>query len=207
MGSYAPEVESPSPEPGGMILASGLFEEGEADAEGNVTTRLRTNDPAYWSGNGYTLWTAWGDEGIGSEFAERTVTVSKLKGDTQAGYGLVICEGIREVGGEAKETMLVFMINNAGEYAIGKVLGGRYESQVWWTRSAAIRPGLGAPNEVTVRRNGEAFEVQANGETINEYVEGDEPKHSGGRNGYVAVISPLDRFPQNEVDIYYTERK
>ena len=208
MGSYTPpEAEEPPETPGGLIQASDLFKEGTPDSDRNVTTHLYTNDPAYWSMNGYTFWTVWGDEGINDPYTERTVTMSKVKGNSQAGYGLVICEGVREVNGEEVDTMLVFMINDEGSYAVGKVLDGKYESQVWWTRNAAIRPGLGAPNEITIRKNGEAFEVIVNGQVISEYVEGDEPRHMGGRNGYVAVISPLDKFPQNEVDIYYTEKR
>jgi hypothetical protein len=173
-----------------------------------VTTRIHTNDPKYWSLAGHTLWTVWGSEGPGDEFTERTVTVSKAKGDALAGYGLVLCQGERPVREEGPgQTMLVILINNSGEYAIGKFAKGQYESLIWWTASPALRAGAGAPNELHVKKDGDAFVVEANGMEAVRFIDSGEPRHSGGRNGYVAVISPLDRFPEGEVDIYYTEKK
>jgi hypothetical protein len=205
-GEEPPEEEEAA---GGIMEASWLFkEEGEEDGEGRITTRLNTNDRKYWGMKGTTLWTVWGEE---EEFEEREVKMSKTKGNASAGYGLVICHGVREAEGKEEETMLVVMINNAGEYAVGKVIGGRYESVRWWTRSGAIRGWEGAPNEIRVRREGEEYVVAALAEgeeiEVTRFVEEEEPRHTGGRNGYVVVISPQDRFPQEGVDVYFTEKK
>ena len=204
-GTYSPgEKEALDEE---ILRVSEIFLEGETSAEGEVTTRLYTNDEKYWGLNGKTLWTAWGDEGIGELFTERTVTMSKVKGHVTAGYGLVLCQGVREVEGREEETMLIVMINNNGEYAIGKSIGGQYEEMAWWTMNAAINAGLGAPNEILVRRDGNEFELIANGFFVTRFEDPEEPKHEGGRNGYIAVISPLDRLPKDEIDIYFTEKR
>jgi hypothetical protein len=184
--------------------ASELFAEEGEDEEGNVTTRLRTNDRKYRGTNGSTLWTVWGEE---EEFSGREVRTSKASGDAAAGYGLVICHGVRESGGREEETMLVVMINNRGEYAVGRVIGGSYRSIAWWTKNAAIRGWSGAPNEIKVSKEGEEFVVACNGIEVWRFADTEEPVHRGGRNGYVVVISPLDRFPEEETDVYFTEKK
>ena len=154
-----------------MLQTSELFIEGEPNIDGEVTTRLHTNDENYWGLNGCTLWTAWGDEGIDDIFTERVVKMSKVKGDMTAGYGLVICHGERNVNGILVETMLMVMINNSGEYTIGKVRGGLYEVVEWWKGDKAILSGIGAPNEIKVYKDDESFVVEANGLEITRFVD------------------------------------
>jgi len=196
--------EEENKEINGIKEASELFIELEEELDGKVTTRLHTNDKKYYGINGSTLWTVWGEE---EDFKEREVKMSKAKGSAAAGYGLVICHGVREVEGKEEETMLVVMINNQGEYAIGKVIGGKYDSLVWWTKSGAIRGWAGAPNEIKISKEEEEFIVSGNGAEITRFVDAEEPRHTGGKNGYVVVISPQDRNTGNEVDVYFTEKK
>ena len=202
-----PEDEKEDVSAGGIKEANELFKKTESDSSGKVTTRLHTSDKKYFGINGSTLWTVWGEEGIEEEFKDREVMMSKVRGNAAAGYGLVLCHGLRDVDGKKEETMLVVMINNHGEYAIGKVIGGRYDSLVWWTKNAAIRGWAGAPNEIKITKEGEAFIIKCNGAEITSFVDGDEPRHTGGKNGYVVVISPQDRISGNEVDVYFTEKK
>ena len=200
--TYTPSENDEEENPGSFLLESKLFEETETDGEGFVTTRLHTNDPKYWSFYGYTLWTVWGGEEPEDPLIERTVMMSKAKGDMKAGYGLVLCQGTDDV-----ETMLVVMINNLGEYAVGKVINGRYGALTGWTIHESINSGLGAPNEIKLSSDGNAYVVLANGFELTRFEDADEPRLRGGRNGYVVVISPLDRFPSGEVDVYFTEKK
>ena len=204
--SYRAEEEVPD-NGGGIHLASDEFVEGLANTEGEVTTRFYTNDPKYWGLNGTTLWTVWGLEAPTDAFVEREVMMSKAKGDVSAGYGLVICQGERQVEGAAEKTMLVVMINNKGEYTIGKVIGGLYEVIEWWTANAALNAGAGVPNRIKVRKESGAYVVYAGSIEITRFVDDEEPIHNGGRNGYVVVISSLDRLPTDEVDVLFTEKK
>jgi hypothetical protein len=198
--------EAAEPDPvsdGGMEEAAVLFEEIGFSGGGTVT-RFQTSGSQYWSRNGYTLWTVWGDA---LPFAERTVKMSKPNGYEGAGYGLAICQGSRFFEGREEETMLTVMINNNGQYALGKVIGSRYESIQWWTNSPLIREGPGAPNTVTVRPNGDGFVLLINDHLVRTFSDGTEPRHSGGRNGYVVVIAPSDNNTQGGVDVYFTEAK
>ena len=200
--TYTPNENDEEDKPGSFLLESDLFEETETDGGGFVTTRLHTNDPKYWSLYGYTLWMVWGEVEPEGPSTERAVKMSKAKGDMKAGYGLVLCQGMGD-----GETMLVVMINNLGEYAIGKVINGRYGALTGWASHNAINSGLGAPNEIQLSSNGDAYVVLANGFELTRFEDADESRLRGGRNGYVVVISPQDRFPSEEVDVYFTEKK
>jgi hypothetical protein len=187
-------------------MASELFKEVGSEV-GSTVTRMRTNDPQYWSQRGYTLWTAWGEDDL-RPFTERTVTVSKAKGYGGAGYGLVICQGTRAVGGKEAETMLTVMINNSGQYALGKVIGGRYEDIAWWASSPHINSiGDGAPTTIRVAYAEGKFSLYFNDSFVRDFADVIAPVHSGGRDGYIVVIAPYDRFPEDEVDVYFTERR
>jgi hypothetical protein len=204
LGPYEPKDEIPE-ETGGFALVSELFEE-ISESGGGKTTRFHTNDNRYWSEYGYTLWTVWGDDTL-IPFAERTVTMSKPKGFASACYGMVICQGTRPAEGKNTLTMLTVMINNAGQYALGKVIGGRYEEILELTLSPYLQAGTGAPNTLRVEYNGGIFSLFINGEFTHSFTDAIEPVHSGGRNGYIVVIAPIDKFPEGEVDVYFTETK
>jgi hypothetical protein len=198
------EAAEPVPvESGGVEEAAVLFEEIGFSGEGTVT-RCQVSGDQYWSRNGYTLWTVWGDE---LPFSERTVKMSKPKGYEGAGYGLVICQGSRFFEGREEKTMLTVMINNNGQYALGKVIGSRYESIQEWINSSFIREGPGAPNTITVRPNGDGFVLLINDRALRTFSDGTEPRHSGGRNGYIVVTAPSDNNTQGGVDVYFTEKK
>ncbi|MCL2128887.1 MAG: hypothetical protein FWH35_00850 [Treponema sp.] len=206
-GVYSPgeekdETEIPPFEPSSEVFEESINETGES------ITRLYVKDNKYWTKNGFTLWMVWGNEETGT-FKGREVTISKSRGQEWAGFGLIICHGTREIEDVGKvETMLTLMINVRGEYTLGKVINGTYESLIWWTASPQILKGYGAPNKIKIIKEGEALKIFINGAEVLNFLDDTEPKHTGGRHGYVAVVSPLDRFDLgDEVDIYFTERK
>ena len=133
--------------------------------------------------------------------------MSKSKGYAGACYGLVICAGQRVVDGETVETMLTVMINNEGQSALGKVKGGRYEPLLDLTRTANLNTGVGAPNTIWVTYSGDTFSLYINDFFEREFTDTREPVHYEGRDGYIVVIAPADRFPEGEVDVYFTERR
>jgi hypothetical protein len=189
----------------GFEQTTHLFEE-QGETGGERTVRFHTNDVRYWSEYGYTVWTVWG-ESEAEEFTGRTVKMSKAKGFAGACYGLVICEGKRMVEGEAKVTMLTVMINNEGQYALGKVIDGRYEAVLDLTRTVHLNRGVGAPNTIWISRDGGVFSMYVNGVFERSFTDSREPVYYEGRNGYIVVIAPVDRFPEGEVDVYFTERR
>jgi hypothetical protein len=179
--------------------------------DGRTATHFHTNDPRYWSWNGYTLWTVW-DAGEMPVFTERVVELSKPNGNDIAGYGLVICQGNRTYLGKSYPTMLVVMINRDGEYTIGKAIGARYEVMTNWTLTPALQKN-GTPNEVKVKYELDSvlgvnvFKLTINNSLVKTFQDTDEPKHTGGKNGYIVVISPWDTFPSKDVDVYFTEQR
>ncbi|MDL2228707.1 hypothetical protein LJC14_00480 [Treponema sp. OttesenSCG-928-L16] len=205
--SYEAEEGPGLPCEGGTIaVAEDLFEDQDL-GNGVIVKRFHTNDNLYWGAYGYTLWTVWGSEEITDTFTSRTVRMWKSKGNNYAGYGMVICQGSRVHEGQTKLTMLTVMINNSGYYAIGKVTEGRYETLRWWTASPNLYAHAGGPNIIGIRCDSvsEVFTLSINGTDTWTFKDELEPKHFGGKNGYVVVISPLDAFPENPVDVYFEE--
>jgi hypothetical protein len=196
--------DDPEDSPGNFTLVSDLFNE---TVNGLVTTTTFTiNDEKYWSINGYTLWTVWGDESPSDAFAERTVTLHKSDGDKDAGYGFVICQGLRDGYGN---TMLTIMINVDGYYTIGKVVDAKYEPLFKWTKSGYIHQGFGVDNTIRVAYDSGSrlFSLYINGFFIQTFKDEDVPVHTGGKNGYLVVISPQDTFPAEYVDVEFKETK
>jgi hypothetical protein len=189
----------------GVIRADRLFVSSE-EGEGRTKTVFRTNDEKYWSWKGTTVWTTWGDV-VPAPFTGRTVEMGKVNGDEGGGYGMVFCQGDRVVGGKTEKTMLLVMINNRGEYMIGEVVGSRFTEFAWWKTSPYLNRNAGAKNEVRVlcdAVSGE-FSLFLNGALTETFRDDAEPVHREGRNGYVVVITPYDRFPSEDVDVYFIE--
>jgi len=201
---YEPQGESGLPEEDGIIsLVEELFTEGWYDEEGRKYTVFLLNDNTYWSENGYTLWSL--EKGTGEEsFTRRNVLVSKITGDKIAGYGIVICHKMRIGYGE---TMLTIMINTEQNYAIGKVIGGNYRSLKSWTYSRYLAKGYGRSNELTItyEKENKEYTLSINNNEVEKFKDETEPVCEGGRNGYIVVISPQDKFPQTPIEITFLE--
>jgi hypothetical protein len=201
-GNGLPETGNP------VQYASELFTGEGIDTEpGERITRFYTNDPKYRTVGGYTLWTA-GDGDTEAPFSSRTVTVRKVSGSAAAGYGLVLCEAPRTVEGGTEQVYLVVFINNNGQYALGKVYGGRYESLVWWKPSAALYRGSGAVNTITVTKdeeNANTYHLFLNTVPVETFTDGSAPQcNAQGRSGYIVVIAPSD-LDRSAVEAWFYE--
>lgn len=210
-GPYQTEDEEEN-NTGGVSYADELFgKEAELTEQGEQRVRFYTNDPAYWKKNGNSLWTIWDEGEDETLFTGRTVTMSKASGSSRAGYGLVLCQGQRMVDGTVMSTMLVVMINTNGEYSIGKVTGNLYEVMTWWTRHPALAPGAGPANTLHVQyasgTNEYALKIN-NSDQVVFFSDENAPIHDGhGKNGYVVIIAPEDRFPETYVDVRFSEKR
>lgn len=196
-GGGDPEGE----DPGDFAEVSDLF----VETASTDTTRLRTNEERFWSPSGYTVWTVW-DEGESEPFTTRTVTLSKSEGEAMAGYGLILCHANRPGFGL---TMLTVMINVKGQYTIGKVIAGKYQALVPWTSSSSLQKDYGLSNTITVTYDDDASEytLTINGTMVQTFKDETEPRHTGGKNGYLVVFSPYDTFPSETVDVSFVEDK
>jgi hypothetical protein len=165
---------------------------------GNVT--FTTNDPAYWTERGYTLWAPTGGSQSTFTLLERKLT--KTEGDAYAGYGLVFCH--YDTGDSALgETMLVVMVNTKGKYMAGEVVGSIFTAFFPWTYSSRLATGLGVANRLKVTLSGGEFVIYLNDEEAKRFIDSEAPLHTQGADGYIVVISPSDSFPQHPVTVRF----
>jgi len=200
--TYTPKERQKKENEPEFIIADELFvtEQGE---EGETRTVFSTNDKKYWGYEGLTMWTVRGEpEEI---FTSRTVTMAKSSGYSGGGYGIVFCHGEYEIEDKLETAMYVVMINNNGQYIFGKAVGGVFTDYGWWKNSPCLNPGTGASNEVAVSYEEEEYILSINGTEVERFSSDGEPELFGGKNGYIAVITPFDRFPESSVEIYYME--
>jgi hypothetical protein len=191
-----PDTETP-------MVISDLFipvESGDAN-----TTMFYTNNPAYRTPSGYTLWAYTSDS---VDLQERTVSLKKQSGSSIAGYGIIICSAPRQVGSKTENVFLTVMINNNKQYAIGKVTGASYKSLVYWTNSTGLEKAPGMENVVSVKRdsaNKNKFSLYCN-DVFEQYFTDEElPACEGtGRNGYIVVIAP-DDLDKSAVEVWFYE--
>jgi len=200
-GGQQPPEQNPPP-----VQVDDLFVPGEA--EGGLTrTVFRTNDERHWKPEGMTVWTVWGDEN--AEFTTRAVTMAKSAGYSGGGYGIVFCQAERPegAGGSMEPSMMVVMINNEGRYITGKAVGGIFTDFGWWKDTPYLHRGMGAGNTVAVSYEEEdsEYRLEFNGYVIESFHDPDGATYRQGRNGYIAVITPFDRFPDLGIDVYFTE--
>lgn len=196
----------------GISYADELFrKEAGLTEEGEQEVRFYVNDPEYWRKEGNSLWTIWEEGEDERIYSGREVTLSKASGSSRAGYGMVICQGERLVNGEETATMLVIMINTNGEYSIGKVIGKRYEEMTWWTSHPALEKGAGPENRLHVQYREETSEYALrinHSEEVIFFSDEHAPIHDGsGKNGYIVIIAPEDRFPERYVDVRFREKR
>jgi len=200
-GCPLPTPESPEGDEGndvGQISeGSTLFE--AVDGQPGVF-KFETNDTAYEGGSGYTFWAL--SEGAQEPFRQRSTALTKFSGNNRAGYGIVFCHGTAPDG---RETMLTAMINAAGEDSVGEVTGSRFSVLVPWTAGESLASGLNQRNILSVTLSGGIFTLRLNGTVAETFEDEAEPYHTGGANGYIVVISPLDDFPGTPVHVRFEE--
>ncbi len=165
-----------------------------------VTTVFQTNDTRYWGRYGYTLWAPTGVQQ--TPFAGRQVTAAKIGGNAAAGFGVVFCAYDSGTGGE---TMLVVMINTQQEYIVGEATGGVFRELVPWTTLPALKLGYNQANTIALAPDGGEYVLAINGTEAARFRDDEPPLHTGGADGYLVVISPLDNFPETPVHVVFQE--
>ena len=194
-----------TPRPGGAEVPDegGIEERSELFVESLPgTVEFETNDPRFWGPYGYTLWALRGPDQ--APFAGRTVTAAKVSGDGSAGFGVVFC-AYDSADPLVGETMLVVMINTGREFIVGEVAGGEFREIVPWTSCAALRLGYGQENTIALAAGPGELVLSLNGSEAARFRDDEPPLHTGGGDGYIVVISPLDRFPDVPVHVVFRE--
>ena len=161
------------------------------------TVSFSTNDNAYTGEYGYTLWTE--EETVHDPFTRVNVTLSKLSGDDTAGYGVVFCSH--------DDTMLLVLINTKKEYLIGELTGNVFNELQGWKESSDLFGGYNQTNilDITLDSGTGVFSLSFNGGISVTFRDDEEPYHTGGKNGYLVVVSPRDDFPDVPVSVTFKE--
>ena len=171
-----------------------------ADSPGLFT--FETSDPDFISERGFTIWALRAPRQ--DPFVARTVVLNKRSGDPAAGYGLVFCRHRSE--GLSDEAMLVAMIDTEQEFLIGEALGSDFKTILPWTYSPRLKLGYNQANTLGLSLDGRSFALSLNGVVVARFEAIESDYSCGGENGYIAVISPKDRFPDQSVRIDFQER-
>jgi hypothetical protein len=166
--------------------------------------RFYTNDPKYRTSSGHTLW-AYNTEPE-QIFTERTIKMYKTQGDNIAGFGAIICSSQCVVNGHPETVFLTVMINNSGQYAVGKVINASYTSLVNWTNNSGIIKYYSGFNKVKIVKAGNVYSLYFNSNPVPDtFVDSQAPIcNDYGRNGYIVVISPTD-LNGSAVDVWFYE--
>ena len=154
-----------------------------------------TNDINISRPFGKSYWLPQGSEV--TTFREYKIEAVKVGGDSSAGFGMIFCHG-------TEESMLTAMIRTDGFFQVAEVAGGTYKPMADWNSHSAIRTGFGQRNTLRVTRDDLGqFAFYVNDQKIYEFTDDEEPVHSGGRQGYLVVVSPREDFPKVPVDVRF----
>ena len=169
-----------------------LFVEGDKPGE----FVFETNESGYSRPYGKSFWFPAGN--TQSPFVDWGITVRKESGRTEGGFGIVICD----VG----TSMLTVMIRIDGYYQVAEIVKGRYIPRDVWKPHPAIVRDRGNKNRINVSRasNG-VFTLRINDQKITTFVDDEAPIHTGGRQGYLVVSSPLEDFPRIPLKVIFRE--
>jgi len=182
---------------GTIAEESSLFGASAADPS---LVEFSTNDSAYITERGYTLWAL--KAAAQSPFISREVVLTKTSGSAEAGYGIVFCHH------DAGERMLVAMIDAQGEYIVGEALGSTFSAIVPWTSSTYLRRGYNQDNtiELSLDSGARTFSLEINGNVVKSFAAIESDYDLSGDNGYLVVVSPWDSFPGTPVSVNFKEQ-
>jgi len=162
--------------------------------------RFKTNDRSASRPRGKSYWFPLSGEGQ-TPFSAWEVTVNKINGRRLAGFGIIMCHQTDSGG---VESMLTVMIRVSGEYQIAEVVGADYQEFAPWQSFRYIRKGYGLSNTMRIVRVNDQFVLSINGEEVERFHDNnDAPTHTGGIQGFLVVISPLEAFPSRPVEVTF----
>ncbi|WP_407434584.1 hypothetical protein [Treponema sp.] len=174
-------------------------------ANDSLTYIFETNNEDYLKESGYTLWSE--NYTNTSENFERIICKQKKEsGDSKAGYGIVFCCLTKSPD---ENYLLTVMINNEGEYNVGKVVNGFFLSiSNGWKECMYLKRSLENKIEVNYITAGEhvnKFELKLNDVIVMYFSdsENDKPVFKNTKSGFVACIGPSEDFEYGKVNVVF----
>ncbi|WP_407427403.1 hypothetical protein [Treponema sp.] len=189
--------ETNSTESTAVIEDSNLF---ESNSENNSSYIFFTNDSKYITSNGYTFWFP-AHESSADSFETVEFSAYKESGRTESGYGVVFCN--QDLDG--KDFLLSLMINTRGQYIIGKVYDGEFSTISTWKTSSLLHKGIGIRNTVRIDYDDvkKLFIFYFNGYYAGDFSPVENVSITGGKTGFVVVVSNLENFPKTPVKVIF----
>lgn len=162
---------------------------------------FETNEKKFLTQDGYTLWSY--DDSV-SGYNDFCVSLSKISGESGAGYGTVFC--VCEIDG--KTFMMCVLINSKGKFCVGRVDDGQFSYVVPWKQGSGILLGAGVSNEISVAfdENEKKFKLEINGEENVKFSLPVKIDLNDCRFGYVVVISNRENFPKVPVKVLFEHK-
>ena len=158
-----------------------------------------TNIFEYGSGNGATYWTEILP--ASDTFTTVNVEMSKISGYKLGGFGVFFSHSDADSNDFSALTVL---LNMNGEYCIGLIEDSAFSYIKEWTSNSYIIASYNVANRVCItEQSAGRYSIAVNGETIDEFEDDSDPVHDGGGYGYIAVVSPLENFPSEAVEVYF----
>ena len=136
------------------------------------------------------------------EFRDFSAEVTKISGNSKAGYGLVFCQNENE---KNEQSLLCVLINVNGFYSIGKLSENCFEKINEWTYSENLNTGY-TSNLISVQKKEDKYQIYFNGNLETSFFDNKKILIPGGR-GFVAVVSSEEKFPEQSVKIRYRIKK
>lgn len=164
------------------------------DVENDLSRFLVSDEKYKNNGRGSTLWCVKDND----KKDAWECYIQKQSGDKEAGFGIVFC--VSEL--EEKNYMLVLLLNMQGKYQIGKACNGEYSVKMDWQSSSVLNTGASG-NLIGIKKEGAEFVISFNSVVETRFTDEDEPSLISGGMGYIAVVSPYEKFPENPVEINY----
>ena len=159
---------------------------------------FKVNNPVYAGTYGYSFWVM--KEPFETVFTGVGLELSKISGHVDGGYGLIFCQTQTDDG----VVYLVLLINRSGEYCVGKIVHNRFFYLERWKKSENLISGPAMVNTIRVERTDlSEYKYYFNDQVTGIILDNGENIATGGGWGFVAVVSPLDKFPSTPVEVHF----
>ena len=172
------------------------------DDTGSGETVFSLNEVSAVTSGGSTYWGEVRDEN--TDFSSLEIIVKKSSGSNVGGFGVIFAQ--RDTGTD-DFSALVVMINILGEFCIGLVEENSFDYICEWASVDNIVTGYSMTNTIRIEEyeSSGRYKLYINDLETEDFEDPSETVHDGGGYGYLAVVTPVEKFPSVPVTVYFEE--